>query len=96
MSDEQVTVELVQQEDYRFDIQFGGAIPHLIADEPAPLGTGVGPSPVQLLCASSIARPVAALRWPRAPCRTWDICRCSRLPVASTPGWPLASPWSSP
>lgn len=52
MSNEQVTVELVQQKDYRFDIQFGGAIPHLIADEPAPLGTGMGPSPVQLLCAA--------------------------------------------
>ena len=52
MSDEQVTVELVQLEDYRFDIQFGGAAPNLIGDEPAPLGTGSGPSPVQLLCAA--------------------------------------------
>ncbi len=52
MSNEQVTVELVQQQDYRFDIQFGGAVPHLIADEPAPLGSGKGPSPVQLLCAA--------------------------------------------
>ena len=52
MNNEQVTVELVQQEDYRFDIQFGGAAPNLIGDEPAPLGTGSGPSPVQLLCAA--------------------------------------------
>jgi len=52
MSNEQVTVELVQQEDYRFDIHFGGTVPHLIGDEPAPLGSGKGPSPVQLLCAA--------------------------------------------
>ncbi|RQO83282.1 OsmC family protein [Acidovorax sp. FJL06] len=52
MSNEQVTVELVQQQDYRFDIQFGDSIPNLIGDEPAPLGSGMGPSPVQLLCAA--------------------------------------------
>lgn len=52
MSNEQVTVELVQQEDYRFDIHFGGTVPHLIGDEPVPLGSGKGPSPVQLLCAA--------------------------------------------
>ena len=52
MRNEQITVELVQQQDYRFDIQFGGTAPNLIGDEPAPLGTGPGPSPVQLLCAA--------------------------------------------
>lgn len=52
MSNEQITVELVQQQDYRFDIQFGATVPNLIGDEPAPLGTGTGPSPVQLLCAA--------------------------------------------
>ncbi len=52
MRNEQITVELVQQQDYRFDIQFGGTAPNLIGDEPAPLGTGSGPSPVQLLCAA--------------------------------------------
>ena len=52
MSNEQVTVELVQQQDYRFDIHFGAAVPNLIGDEPAPLGSGAGPSPVQLLCAA--------------------------------------------
>ena len=52
MSNEQITVELVQQQDYRFDIRFGGTAPNLIGDEPAPLGTGSGPSPVQLLCAA--------------------------------------------
>jgi uncharacterized OsmC-like protein len=52
MSEVPITVELVQQKDYRFDINFGGAIPVLTGDEPSPLGTGLGPSPVQLLCAS--------------------------------------------
>lgn len=52
MSDTLVQVNLVQQQDYRFDIQFGGAIPVLTGDEPAPLGTGLGPSPVQLLSAA--------------------------------------------
>jgi len=52
MSNEQVTVELVQQQDYRFDIRFGDAVPNLIGDEPEPMGSGMGPSPVQLLCAA--------------------------------------------
>lgn len=47
-----ITVQLTQQHDYRFDIGFGGAIPVLTGDEPAPLGTGLGPSPVQLLSAA--------------------------------------------
>lgn len=52
MSDTLIQVGLVQQHDYRFDIQFGGAIPVLTGDEPTPLGTGLGPSPVQLLSAA--------------------------------------------
>lgn len=47
-----VSVSLKQQADYRFEIHFGDNIPALIADEPAPLGQGEGPSPAQLLCAS--------------------------------------------
>ena len=46
------SVSLQQQTDYRFEIRFGEGIPALIADEPAPLGKGEGPSPAQLLCAS--------------------------------------------
>ena len=52
MSDTLVQVSLVQQHDYRFDIHFGGDIPVLTGDEPAPQGTGLGPSPVQLLSAA--------------------------------------------
>ena len=52
MAGELVRVELAQQQDYRFAVNFGGAVPELIADEPPPLGTGAGPSPVQLLAAA--------------------------------------------
>jgi uncharacterized OsmC-like protein len=52
MSEKQITVTLTQLHDYRFDIRFDDAMPVLTSDEPAPLGTGLGPSPVQLLCAA--------------------------------------------
>lgn len=52
MAEELVRVELAQQQDYRFAVRFGGAVPDLLADEPAPLGSGAGPSPVQLLAAA--------------------------------------------
>ena len=52
MSENTVTVTLQQQADYRFAICFDEAMPILVGDEPAPLGTGLGPSPVQLLCAA--------------------------------------------
>lgn len=52
MSEKSVTVTLEQQQDYRFAVSFGAGIPMLSSDEPAPLGTGTGPSPVQLLCAA--------------------------------------------
>jgi len=47
-----IRVELSQQHDYRFGINFGDEMPLLTSDEPAPLGTGLGPSPVQMLCAA--------------------------------------------
>ena len=43
MSDTTIQVTLVQQHDYRFDIHFGGDVPVLTGDEPAPLGAGLGP-----------------------------------------------------
>ena len=52
MSDKTIRIELTQRHDYRFDVQFGGDAPALTTDEPAPLGTGLGPSPVQLLAAA--------------------------------------------
>ena len=45
-------MRLKQQADYCFDIRFDDNMPVLTSDEPAPLGTGLGPSSVQLLCAA--------------------------------------------
>ena len=52
MSSETVSVRLAQRQDYQFEVQFGPGVPALLADEPAPLGQGQGPSPVQLLAAA--------------------------------------------
>ncbi len=52
MSDQIVKVSLTQQQDYQFRVEFEGGAPALLADEPAPLGQGLGPSPVQLLAAA--------------------------------------------
>jgi len=52
MSETSIHVQLQQKQDYQFDIHFGDAIPSLLGDEPAPLGMGQGPSPVQLLAAA--------------------------------------------
>jgi uncharacterized OsmC-like protein len=52
MSESLVHVQLLQKQDYQFDIQFGAGIPAVMGDEPAPLGAGLGPSPVQLLAAA--------------------------------------------
>lgn len=52
MSEKTVEVRLQQQQDYRFDIHFQEGMPVLTSDEPAPLGTGLGPSPVQMLAAA--------------------------------------------
>ncbi|MCB2008159.1 MAG: OsmC family protein [Rhodoferax sp.] len=52
MADGKETVQLVQRQDYQFTMQFGGAAPDWLADEPPPLGKGEGPSPVQLLSAA--------------------------------------------
>lgn len=52
MSESNVRITLRQQQDYRFQVDFGEGIAPLQADEPAPLGTGQGPSPVQLLAAA--------------------------------------------
>ena len=52
MADDIQTVRLTQVQDFQFDVDFGTAGPPLRADEPAPLGQGLGPSPVQLLAAA--------------------------------------------
>ncbi len=52
MIEQTIRVVVIQQQDYRFDTHFGDGIPVLAGDEPPPLGTGQGPSPVQLLSAA--------------------------------------------
>jgi uncharacterized OsmC-like protein len=52
MSDKRVSVILKQLQDYRFEVKFAEHMPVLISDEPAPLGSDTGPSPVQMLCAA--------------------------------------------
>jgi uncharacterized OsmC-like protein len=52
MAEDIQTVRLTQVQDYQFDVDFGTPGAALRADEPAPLGQGVGPSPVQLLAAA--------------------------------------------
>ena len=52
MAEKTITVELRQRANYQFDIDFSEGMPQLMSDEPAPLGEGKGPSPVQLLAAS--------------------------------------------
>lgn len=52
MSESLVTVRLSQEQDYRFSVAFDSGVAALVADEPAPLGGGQGPSPVELLAAA--------------------------------------------
>lgn len=49
MSEKTIEVTLTQRQDYRFDIHYDADMPVLTSDEPAPLGTGLSPSPVQQL-----------------------------------------------
>ncbi|MHB1667256.1 OsmC family protein [Thiomonas sp.] len=48
----QPSVTLRQQQAYQFDISFSPDLPHVLSDEPAPLGAGAGPSPAHLLLAA--------------------------------------------
>lgn len=59
MSQDSVTVTITQRQNYRFDNHFGDSVPALLTDEPTPLGSGSGPSPVQLL-ASAVGNCLAA------------------------------------
>jgi uncharacterized OsmC-like protein len=78
MSEQNVTVQLQQRQDYQFDVQFEGGVPTLLADEPPPLGQSQGPSPVQLLAAAvgnclSDSLLFALRKFKQAP----DPLRCS-------------------
>ena len=47
-----VSITVTQQSNYQFLVDFGAALPKLLADEPAPIGEGSGPSPSHLLLAA--------------------------------------------
>lgn len=49
---ESASVTVTQQHDYRFLVDFRPGMQQLVADEPVPLGGGVGPSPTDMLLAS--------------------------------------------
>jgi organic hydroperoxide reductase OsmC/OhrA len=54
------SIDLVQLEDYRFEVHFdNAAVPALITDEEAPLGGDAGPNPSRLL-ASAVASCLTA------------------------------------
>lgn len=58
MSDK-ATVELKQEQDFRFTVDFGGGLPPLHTDERPPTGEGNGPDPEQLL-ATAVANCLLA------------------------------------
>ena len=43
------SITITQIEGYKFAIDFGGVLPHLVVDEAVPIGKGEGPFPEQLL-----------------------------------------------
>jgi len=49
---ETARVTITQTQNYQFLVDFGDAMPGLLADEPAPLGKGEGPSPEHMLLAA--------------------------------------------
>lgn len=55
-------VTLTQRQGYQFEHHYGDGLPVLLADEPAPLSTGLGPDPVQLL-ASAVGNCLSASLW---------------------------------
>lgn len=52
MNDTITTISLVQQQDYRFQIEFAPPVAPIVGDEPPPLGGAAGPSPVELLASA--------------------------------------------
>ncbi|MFM6985652.1 MAG: OsmC family protein [Hydrogenophaga sp.] len=49
---ENASVTITRQSGYQFLVDFGPAIPQMLADEPAPLGQGAGPAPDHMLLAA--------------------------------------------
>lgn len=49
---ETATVTITQQQNYQFLVDFGDAIPTMMADAPVPAGEGTGPDPEHILLAA--------------------------------------------
>ncbi|MBC7485046.1 MAG: OsmC family protein [Rhizobacter sp.] len=47
-----LSVTITRQAGYQFLVDFGDALPTMLADEPEPLGTNTGPSPNHMLLAA--------------------------------------------
>ncbi|MDI1285825.1 MAG: OsmC family protein [Reyranella sp.] len=83
--DDQVSVTITRQDKYRFLVDFGPGLPTSVADEPAPLGDGSGPSPSQLL-AAAIANCLSAsllfahgkFKEDPGPLKATAVCRFGR------------------
>ena len=45
------SIRITRETDYRFTVDFGPLMPHLLVDEAEPIGQGEGPCPEQLLVA---------------------------------------------
>lgn len=56
------SVTLTQRQGYQFEHHYAPGIAVLLSDEPAPLGTGLGPDPLQLL-ASAVGNCLSASIW---------------------------------
>jgi uncharacterized OsmC-like protein len=59
---DQPSVTLIQRQGYQFEHHYAPDIPVLLADEPVPFGTGLGPDPVELL-ASAVGNCLSASLW---------------------------------
>jgi uncharacterized OsmC-like protein len=49
---EEISVSVTRQSRYQFVVDFSPVATPLVADEPPPIGDGIGPSPTQLLAAA--------------------------------------------
>ena len=59
---EQVSVTITRQDKYRFLVDFGPGMPTSVADEPAPLGDGEGPSPSRTASPRAFSSRMASSR----------------------------------
>ncbi|MEO7252674.1 MAG: OsmC family protein [Casimicrobium sp.] len=84
--DNPVQIKLEQQQDFQFAVHFDNPqIPVLLTDEPAPLGSGQGPSPEQMLAvavanclSASLLFAMRKFKNDPSPIRTSATIRTSR------------------